>query len=93
MTGIKITKNGRTIPLNRLADEMMADVRDAATAEIKRRVESRLSSIRCPVHGRAVRSVKVVTSAATDRGNVSVDTCCDIPKNEIDRAIAETAKA
>lgn len=80
MAGIAIKKNGRTIPLNRLADEMMADVRAAAAEEIRRRVEARLRSITCPAHGRAARSVNVVLSGARDRGTVSVDTCCEQPK-------------
>lgn len=84
--GIRITKNGRTIPLDKFADEMMADVRKAAIDEIRRRVKSRLEALRCPVHGRAYGAIDVTMKG--DQGTVSVSPCCDATGDAVRRAVA-----
>ncbi|MEB2311794.1 MAG: hypothetical protein OZ928_08075 [Polyangiaceae bacterium] len=86
MAGLKITKGGRSIPLNRLADEIMSDVRKAATVQIEQQVRARLERIRCPVHGKSFRSISV--AMAGDAGRIRVEPCCEETSDAVERAVA-----
>lgn len=85
---LKITKNGRTIPLDRLADEMIKDVRSAAAKQIRQDLLRRLRSVRCGEHGIAIRDVRVAMDR-NDQATVSVDTCCNAVQPAVDAIIGK----
>lgn len=63
--------NGRTVPANRIADELGKAVRakagDAARAGIAR--------VRCPIHGSSPHNIRV--SESGDRLRFQYESCCD----------------
>lgn len=63
--------NGRTVPANRIADELGRAIRakagDAATDAVAR--------VRCPVHGTGPRNIRV--SGTGGRFRFQYDCCCD----------------
>ncbi|MRG94627.1 hypothetical protein [Polyangium spumosum] len=83
---LKITKNGRTIQSNRLADEIMKDVRGQATDSIRQDFEKKLRGFRCPEHGTGA-TVTVAIDGAFKQGKVTVKTCCDKADEEVRRIL------
>ncbi len=63
--------NGRTIPANRIADELGKAVRSKATDAAKQA----MARVRCPVHGTGPRNLRV--SGSGDRLRFQYDSCCD----------------
>lgn len=90
MLKLKITKNGRTIPINRLADEMMKDVRASAEKQIREDLQRRLRTVHCAEHANAVRDVRV-TMGRNDHGKVSVDTCCDAIRPDVETILGKSS--
>lgn len=68
--------NGRTIPANRVAEELKKNIKKATTSMATRHVES----IRCPVHGRAAR-----LHPTGFNGQFRVEGCCDKLISEVQR--------
>src|SRR5262245_41648345 len=73
---IRLTKNGRSIPLDSFANEVMKDVRAAATKDIRKDIERKLRGITCPDHPKAA-TVRVTLDAGMKQGKITVDSCCD----------------
>jgi len=69
--------NGRTVPANRIADELGKAIRakasDAARANIAR--------VRCPVHGATPYNIRV--SGSGDHLRFQYETCCDRLKDAV----------
>ena len=83
---IKLTKNGREIPIERFADDLKADVMRAAREGIEKRARTALASLRCPEHGPAVRDVRVEYDGGKE-GSIKATPCCDAMDAEVGRAI------
>jgi hypothetical protein len=83
---IKLTKNGREIPISRFADELKADVMRAARQGIEERARTALASLRCPEHGQAVHEVHVDYDGGGE-GSIRATPCCDAIEAEVGRAI------
>ena len=47
--------NGRTVPSNRIADELSKSIRRAATDKVK----TAIAAVRCPVNGSAASNIRV----------------------------------
>lgn len=71
--------NGRAVPANRVADELMKDLKQKAAAEAVRRIKG----IRCPVHGQTAR----LRSLAFNSGQFSIEGCCDDHIAEVRRQL------
>ena len=69
--------NDRTVPSNRVADELGKSIRDAATDKVKRAI----AGVRCPVHGGGASNIRV--QAAGSRMNFTFNACCDDLKRVI----------
>lgn len=69
--------NGRTVPSNRLADELGKSLRQAAADKVRKA----MGAVRCPVHGSAARNVRVETAGG--RMNFTFTACCDSLKQAI----------
>jgi hypothetical protein len=83
---IKFTKDGRDIPLERFADELQNDITRAAREGIEERAREAVAALHCPVHGQAVREVRVEYDGGGD-GEIRATPCCDAMEAEINRAI------
>jgi hypothetical protein len=69
--------NGRTVPSNRLADELGKSIRHAATDKVKHAI----AGVRCPVHGGGAKNIRVENSGS--RMNFTFNACCDSLKQAI----------
>jgi hypothetical protein len=69
--------NGRTVPSNRIADELGESIRQAATGKVK----TAIAGIRCPVHGGGASNIRVETQGS--RMNFTFTACCDGLKQAI----------
>ena len=76
MLKLSFKLNGRTIPANRIADELTKQVKKSATDMATRRIQS----IRCPIHHQTAR----VSPAGFD-GQFRVQGCCDQLIDEVRR--------
>jgi hypothetical protein len=83
---IKLMKDGREIPISRLAEELEADVARAARQGIEERARSALASLRCPEHGQAVQEVQVDYDGGGE-GLIRATPCCDAMDAEVVEAI------
>lgn len=63
--------NGRTVPANRVGDELAKAVRAKASES----AVSSISRVRCPVHGTAPKNIRV--SGSGDRLRFQYESCCD----------------
>ena len=69
--------NGRTIPSNRVADELGKPIRQAATDKVKRAI----AGVRCPVHGGGASNIRVENMGSNM--NFTFNACCDGLKQAI----------
>lgn len=70
--------NGKTIPANRIGDELAKAFR----AEALRKAKQAIAGIRCPVHGGGARNI-IMRSAGGDRLTFEFEACCDGLKKAI----------
>jgi hypothetical protein len=63
--------NGRTVPANRVADELTKAVRAKAGDAAK----NAIARVRCPVHGTSLRNIRVSGSGGAFR--FEYDSCCE----------------
>lgn len=70
--------NGRTIPANRIGDEIAKAFRTEALKKAKQAI----AGIRCPVHGGGARNI-TTRSAGSDRLHFEFEACCDRLKQAI----------
>jgi hypothetical protein len=69
--------NGRTVPSNRIADELGKSIRRAATDKVK----TAIAAVRCPVHGSGASDIRVETQGS--KMNFTFTACCDGLKQAI----------
>ncbi len=69
--------NGRTVPSNRIADELGKSIRRAATDKVK----TAIAAVRCPVHGNGASDIRVETQGS--KMNFTFTACCDGLKQAI----------
>jgi hypothetical protein len=69
--------NGRSVPSNRVADELGKSIRHAATDKVKHAI----AGVRCPVHGDGASNIRVENSGS--RMNFTFSACCDSLKQAI----------
>lgn len=69
--------NGRTVPSNRVADELGKSIRRAATD----RVKTAIAAVHCPVHGSGASDIRVETQGS--KMNFTFTACCDGLKQAI----------
>ena len=69
--------NGRTVPSNRVADELGKSIRQAATDRIK----NAIAGVRCPVHGSGASNIRVEKTGS--KMNFTFTACCDGLKQAI----------
>ncbi len=67
MIKLSFKLNGRTVPANRIADELTKQVKQSATNMVTRRI----TSIRCPVHHQSARINPGLS------GQFRIQGCCD----------------
>jgi hypothetical protein len=70
--------NGRTVPSNRVADELGKSIRQAATDEIKHAI----ATVHCPVHGGSANNIRV--ESAGSKMHFTFSACCE----DLEQAIA-----
>lgn len=68
MIKLSFKVNGRTVPSNRIAEELMKNVKKAAVEQGRKHIQS----IRCPVHHQTARLVPTGS-----QGQFRVEGCCD----------------
>jgi hypothetical protein len=68
---------GRTVPSNRVADELGKSIRQAATDKVKHAI----AGVRCQVHGGGASNIRVENIA--DNMNFTFTACCDGLKQAI----------
>ena len=78
MFNVSFKINGRSVPLDRIGDELAKEMKKEASAEISRHVES----IRCPVHGQSAR-----VSVIGRDGPFQVQGCCGELVAEVQRQL------
>ena len=69
--------NGRTVPSNRVADELGKSIRRAATDKVKQAI----AGVRCPVHGGGAGNIRVESMGS--KMNFTFNACCDGLKQAI----------
>jgi hypothetical protein len=69
--------NGRTVPSDRIADELAKAIRTEAVEKMKRAV----TGVRCPVHGSVARNIR--SSGSGNRMQFQYEACCDALKKAI----------
>ena len=69
--------NGRTVPSNRVADELGKSIRQAAADKVKHAI----AGIRCPVHGGGASNIRVENVG--NKMNFTFTACCDVLKQAI----------
>ena len=69
--------NGRTVPSNRIPDELGKSIRQAATDRIK----NAIACVRCPVHGSGASNIRVEKTGS--KMNFRFTACCDGLKQAI----------
>lgn len=70
--------NGRTVPSNRVADELGESIRQAASDKVKHAIEG----VHCPVHGgRGARNIRAANTGS--KMNFTFTACCDVLKQAI----------
>lgn len=69
--------NGRTVPSNRVADELGDAIRGAAAEKVKQAI----AGARCPVHGGGASNIRVQT--ARSKMDFTFNACCDDLKKAI----------
>lgn len=69
--------NGRTVPSNRLADELGKSIRQAATEKVKRAI----GDVCCPVHGGGASNIRVENIGS--KMDFTFNACCDSLKQAI----------
>jgi hypothetical protein len=69
--------NGRTVPSNRVADELGKSIRQAATDKVKYAI----AGVRCPVHGGGASNIRVENTGS--KMNFTFNACCDGLKQAI----------
>lgn len=69
--------NGRTVPPNRVADELAKSIKQAATDKVKHAI----ALVRCPVHGGGASNIRVERMGS--KMNFTFNACCDGLKQAI----------
>ena len=69
--------NGRTVPSNRVADELGKSIRQAATDKVKHAI----AGVRCPLHGGGASNIRVENMGS--KMNFTFKACCDGLKQAI----------
>jgi hypothetical protein len=69
--------NGRTVPSNRVADELRKSMRQVATNKVKHAI----AGVRCPVHGGGASNIRVESRGSNM--NFTFNACCDGLKQAI----------
>jgi hypothetical protein len=70
--------NGRTVPSNRVADELGKSIREAAIDKIRHAI----AGVRCPVHGGGASNIRLQSLGT--KMNFTFNACC----NDLKQAIA-----
>ena len=73
--------NGRSVPSNRVADELGKSIRQAATDKVKHAI----ASVRCPIHGGGASNIRVENVGS--KMNFTFKACCDGLKEAITRRL------
>jgi hypothetical protein len=69
--------NGRTLPPNRIADEIGKSIKQAAIDKVKHAI----AAVRCPVHGGGASNIRVENAGSNM--NFTFNACCDGLKQAI----------
>jgi hypothetical protein len=69
--------NGRTVPSNRVADELGKSIRQAASDKVR----NAIAGVRCPVHGTGATNIRVQNAGSNM--NFTFTACCDSLKQAI----------
>ena len=69
--------NGRTVPSNRIADELGKSIRRAATDKVTHAI----AGVRCPVHRGGASNIRVENVGS--KMNLTFNACCDGLKEAI----------
>jgi hypothetical protein len=69
--------NGRTVPSNRVGDELGKSIRQAAADKVKHAI----AGVRCPVHGDGASNIRVENVGS--KMNFTFNACCDGLKEAI----------
>ena len=69
--------NGRTVPSNRIADELGKSIRQTATDKVKHAI----AGVRCPVHGGGASNIRIENMGS--KMNFTFNACCDGLKEAI----------
>jgi hypothetical protein len=77
MVKVEWKVNGRTVPSNRVAEELGKSIRQAATDKVKHAI----AGVRCPVHGGRASNIRVENMGS--KMNFTFNACCDGLKQEI----------
>jgi hypothetical protein len=77
MVTLKWKVNGRTVPSNRVADELGKSIKQAAADKVRHAI----TGVRCPVHGGAASNIRVENMGS--EMNFTFNACCDGLKQAI----------
>jgi hypothetical protein len=76
--GVRWTIDGREVPLDQGADELVEAVMRSGLRSIRQEIEALLEGVTCPVHGEPSLTVNLLTSDAHDRHQLVIDgACCE----------------